>query len=49
MKMLIIALSLLIAPAASAQPGEEMIEIRGDKPITLRIDRAYLLFRWCRC
>ena len=47
MRKLILALSLAsaFAPAAFAQSDDEMTEIRGDKPITLRGDRAYFLFR----
>ncbi|MDH7975655.1 hypothetical protein QH494_26010 [Sphingomonas sp. AR_OL41] len=47
MKKLVLALSLALAsaPDAFAKPADEMTEIRGDKPVTLRADRAYFLFR----
>jgi hypothetical protein len=41
---LIVAFLALSAPA-SAKPADELIEIAGGKPITLRPDRAYLMFR----
>lgn len=47
MKKLLLALTLAVAssPAAFAKPADEMTEIRGDSPVTLRADRAYFLFR----
>lgn len=41
------ALAVLSAPLHSltAKPADELVEIAGGKPITLRADRAYLLFR----
>lgn len=43
---LLIALALLAVPAlAEARAPREMIEIRAGEPITIRPDRAYLLFR----
>lgn len=41
---LLFALLPLGAPAA-AKPADELIEIAGGKPVTLRTDRAYLMFR----
>lgn len=37
--------ALFAAVPLHAQKGEDMVEIRGDKPVALRSDRAYLLFR----
>ena len=48
MNKLLLALMIAALPAAvpaHAQKAEDMVEIRGDKPIVLRSDRAYLLFR----
>ncbi len=49
MRMLLLALFLglvPLAPPALAQKAEdEMVEIKGDAPITLRPDRAYFLLR----
>lgn len=41
----IIAAFLALGAPASAKPVDELIEIAGGKPITLRPDRAYLMFR----
>ncbi|WP_066529156.1 hypothetical protein [Erythrobacter sp. CCH5-A1] len=40
-------LAALVAPLHSlaAKPADELVEIAGGKPVTLRADRAYLLFR----
>lgn len=44
--LLALCLAAVAVPApAPAQSKDEMVEIRGDKPVTLRADRAYLLFR----
>lgn len=48
MRGLVIALLaalLPIAAPAAAKPADELIEIAGGKPVTLRPDRAYLMFR----
>lgn len=46
---LLLALLLLAAPAAHAAPApDEMVEIEAGKPVTLRPDRAYILFRRVR-
>lgn len=48
MNKLLLALSLGFASLPTsvfAGPSEEMTEIRGDKPVVLRADRAYFLFR----
>ena len=46
---LLLALLLLAAPAAQAAPAvDEMIEIEAGKAVTIRPDRAYLLFRRIR-
>jgi hypothetical protein len=43
---LLIALALLLVPAlAPARAPREMIEIRAGEPVSIRPDRAYLLFR----
>ena len=41
------ALAALLAPFQSlaAKPADELVEIAGGKPLALRTDRAYLLFR----
>ncbi len=43
--VLVLSLALAASPAAFAKTADEMTEIRGDKPVTLRADRAYFLFR----
>ena len=46
---LLLALLLLAAPAAHAAPApDEMIEIEAGTPVTIRPDRAYILFRRIR-
>lgn len=46
---LLLALLLLAAPAAARSvPVDEMVEIQSGKPVELRPDRAYLLFRTIR-
>lgn len=43
---LLLALALLVVPAfAAARVPKEMVEIREGQPVTIRPDRAYLLFR----
>lgn len=45
MKKLVLALSLTFLSATHAQANDKLVEIRGDKPVTIRADRAYFLFR----
>lgn len=48
MKAILLVVSLLLASVASAaspKPADEFVEIRAGAPVTLRPDRAYLLFR----
>lgn len=48
MRQLAIALLSALLPIgapAAAKPADELIEIAGGKPVTLRTDRAYLMFR----
>jgi hypothetical protein len=40
-----LAACLLPLQGIAAKPADELIEIAGGKPVTLRTDRAYLLFR----
>lgn len=43
--LLALAVCLLPLQSVAAKPADELIEIAGGKPVTLRADRAYLLFR----
>lgn len=46
---LLLALALLAAPVSlAARPPREMVEIRAGDPVSIRADRAYLLFRTVR-
>jgi hypothetical protein len=46
---LLLALLLLAVPAAApAQPVDDVVEIEGGKAVTIRPDRAYILFRTIR-
>ena len=46
MRLLLVALLLLVAPAAiRARSTPEMLELRQGTPVTIRRDRAYILFR----
>ena len=45
---LLLALALLLLPAHVAAQTREMVEIRGGDEVTIRPDRAYLLFRTFR-
>lgn len=45
MKALVLGFSLLIASVASAASNDQFAEIKAGAPVTLRPDRAYLLFR----
>lgn len=42
---LALAAALLPLQGIAAKPADELMEIAGGKPVTLRADRAYLLFR----
>lgn len=46
-RLALIALAACLLPLQSiaAKPADELIEIAGGKPVTVRADRAYLLFR----
>jgi hypothetical protein len=45
----LIAFALLLAPAmVQARAGREMVEIKAGDPVTIRPDRAYILFRSVR-
>lgn len=48
MKAIVLSLSLLLAPisiAVAAKPADEFVEIKAGTAVTIRPDRAYLLFR----
>jgi hypothetical protein len=45
MRCLLIAVGLLLAPAAAAQAPRELVEIRQGQPVQIRPDRAYFLMR----
>lgn len=45
MKALLVCLSLLVASTSIAAPAKDFVEIKGGAPVTIRPDRAYLLFR----
>lgn len=48
MRPLLALLLLAVAAAASASPIDEMVEIEAGKAVTIRPDRAYILFRTIR-
>ncbi len=45
MSKVLLALLTAVFPIVASAHAEDMVEIRGDKPIAIRTDRAYLLFR----
>jgi hypothetical protein len=45
---LLLALALLALPAPAAGQGREMVEIEAGDPVSIRADRAYILFRTIR-